>query len=978
MPLVDADFPSQFTFQVLFDTGAAGSLSVNLEGSLDGSTGWTAIGNTTTLAGGSTPAGISAWKYIACNVVAYTLGTSHNLTCKFIAQTSTAGLGTHGLITPGDCTSWFNGTTLEDLGSPCGTGTGNVTGTFTTNKIPKGTGVNTLGDSSITDNGTTVSTSEPAQAPIQDTGANGMVYNALAGFGIAGNGSTDDTSAITALAATAAANNAQVFFPGGHTYVICGATVPASVRLFGPAITSWGVAGAAILKSKAGCATNMIAGTTYPISYVTIENLSFDGNNIAPVGVFIDTGISWTLQGNYFNNFPSTASHVKGGGALYLHYTHNTHSGNGYALNFQNSYSSNSGSTYYGCNACWIQENVFSAANGVRISGSVHVHNNDFELALASGINAALDFTDIIGTEEADASYNYFELTHGSASVMRAIYASGLPVNVVGNTIYGDSTASSIAIDVLTPYSVQITGNSIGRWIYGINLGYTTTAAPQQLVAGNWFYSVTTPVEPAPATRQAMTGTNGPQFLSLPLGTFVLNSALMTPTCTVADATTSLDLSKCNDFYLPYTTITTVNAVINGVYGEKFTISASTGAKVTLAEATFNMCGGTNYLLPAHELHSFVYDYTGVIREVCPTLAASQLPNNVQNPVSDLLCAHGGDTTIGALTITSGSSTSSTMTFGVASGGGVWASPVGQTVTIAGVTSPASGENGNYVVASATGTTIVLTSTNNPGNWVAGGTISFACNNTAGNDAIAVNNIYFNTVYGVGASYFATSGKRLEIAGDFSIFTQSATPPTLQIAQFDGSTQVYTPFGVAPNAALSGGTFQVALSQTATTDANGHIWTVPMVNQMPNMVPANATGSSPPPLIGTSAFNIQWKPVFAATGLLSCTCNDAGNQCGFTLLVCSTNDVITLGSFNKSCNAATAATVKCTGTNAIANGTAITVTNTGFACTSGTGMTASGTCGGDTCTGSAAITGVLGGPQGNALRLVGLTVKAIN
>ena len=128
MPLVDADFPSQFTFQVLFDTGAAGSLSVNLEGSLDGSTGWTAIGNTTTLAGGSTPAGISAWKYIACNVVTYTLGTSHNLTCKFIAQTSTAGLGTHGLITPGDCTSWFNGTTLEDLGSPCGTGTGNEIG----------------------------------------------------------------------------------------------------------------------------------------------------------------------------------------------------------------------------------------------------------------------------------------------------------------------------------------------------------------------------------------------------------------------------------------------------------------------------------------------------------------------------------------------------------------------------------------------------------------------------------------------------------------------------------------------------------------------------------------------------------------------------------------------------------------------------------------------------------------------------------
>lgn len=103
----------------------------------------------------------------------------------------------------------------------------------------------------------------------------------------------------------------------------------------------------------------------------------------------------------------------------------------------------------------------------------------------------------------------------------------------------------------------------------------------------------------------------------------------------------------------------------------------------------------------------------------------------------------------------------------------------------------------------------------------------------------------------------------------------------------------------------------------------------------------------------------------AITYLVSGTCNDAGNKCGFSTLTCALNDTITLGSFNGGGTGASA-TVKCTGANAIANGTAITVTSPGSGYTYPP-TSATGTCPGDTCSGMASLSTVLATPDNDGI-----------
>jgi len=142
-------------------------------------------------------------------------------------NTGACGDATHS------CQVTLNGKGLATAATPVAitaAGSGTVSGQAP-NKIPLGTSATVIGNqSSITDNGTTVSTAEPIQAPLEDAG--GAVYNVATYGAVAGGG--DATTAINAaVAAINAAGNGTLQFPGGKfTSNTCNFTftVPAKVE----------------------------------------------------------------------------------------------------------------------------------------------------------------------------------------------------------------------------------------------------------------------------------------------------------------------------------------------------------------------------------------------------------------------------------------------------------------------------------------------------------------------------------------------------------------------------------------------------------------------------------------------------------------------------------------------------------------------------------------------------------------------------
>jgi len=102
----------------------------------------------------------------------------------------------------------------------------------------------------------------------------------------------------------------------------------------------------------------------------------------------------------------------------------------------------------------------------------------------------------------------------------------------------------------------------------------------------------------------------------------------------------------------------------------------------------------------------------------------------------------------------------------------------------------------------------------------------------------------------------------------------------------------------------------------------------------------------------------------AATGLATTTYSSGGSFSG--------TGSCTIDTFTPTCTGAS-------GTIAVSGGTpgAITITNTGYGCSSVTGATVhSGTA---TCSGTPALTGsTFGGAQGNAAQLLDLTVEPMN
>lgn len=293
--------------------------------------------------------------------------------------------------------------------------------------------------------------------------------------------------------------------------------------------------------------------------------------------------------------------------------------------------------------------------------------------------------------------------------------------------------------------------------------------------------------------------------------------------------------------------------------------------------------------------------------------------------------------------------------------------------------------NGNYVagnlVTSAAGFLNTTLSVQVPTSDVIcahGGDTSIAgitCNNTAGTEATAAT--LFSTLWAQPAGIF-TVGRIIRLCGEYRYWS-SATAPNAVPGMYYTSTgnQLYGPASsLAPGGGVAHNIYSSCLDAVAT--AANSIWVFP--NQVFSLAAntyntANSVNSFP--LTMSAAvnwyFSFYWN---AATGIFSANCNDASNKCAGTITG-TIGQTCTLTAFNNG-NTAGTATVALTGTNLIANGTAIVVTNTGYGSTSAPTSATFGN-GTATCSGTAAFTGgVLGGAQGNAVQLLAMIVTQVN
>jgi hypothetical protein len=449
------------------------------------------------------------------------------------------------------------------------------------------------------------------------------VYNVRA-FGAKGDGTTNDTAAFLNAWTSASAANGAVFCPAG-VYRIDPITITMSmgnVRFYAAARAMYNAADACVLKPTG--AGPLLTTYGHPnVRNVTIENIVFNGNKLASVGISLDTTVGWTLRGNYFIAFPAGSVAVKGGSNLFLNYEENSHSLQGYAWDFQNAYASVS--TYYGCNVCTFTRNLVSAWQGARVSGNVVIERNDFELHLDAPAAGAIDISDPKASSFAQIKNNYFELTAGTAKALVAIHSTGNSLEVTGNEIFGDThrPAGSVAIDAGTTYTTTIRGNKIARWATGVQ---GASANGNFLsVLDNEFRNVTTEM-PAPETHRtaALWSKSGGRMLADHSGFYLLGRALKTSSCD-ASAVTVLDLSLCNHYYLSPNSATTYTGVTYQDKGQFFTVTANNG-NVTLAYPAFGNCANAAYTLTPGQTLLFQVTEGRVVREVCPSVSTATEP----------------------------------------------------------------------------------------------------------------------------------------------------------------------------------------------------------------------------------------------------------------------------------------------------------------------------------------------------------------
>jgi hypothetical protein len=256
-----------------------------------------------------------------------------------------------------------------------------------------------------------------------------------------------------------------------------------------------------------------------------------------------------------------------------------------------------------------------------------------------------------------------------------------------------------------------------------------------------------------------------------------------------------------------------------------------------------------------------------------------------------------------------------------------------------------------------------------------------SCTNTVDAvNGIATTNaqIAFATVASVAANYFSSSDtlhaapQRVKVTAEFRNWSTTTAPQhDLRFVNVANGVQFYDS-GYAPAAVSQSGPIWTATwNITATAAADGHVTGSSEYIGLPiasGILPESGGFNRN---AGTGAYNISVLDLWgSATGVASGSYTSGGSITG------SAGQTCTLSGFNNGNTGATA-TVTLTGTNTIAGGTALTITNTGYGSTSAatTATLGSGTA---TCSGTATIATVLGGAQGNADQLIGLTFQPLN
>ena len=326
----------------------------------------------------------------------------------------------------------------------------------------------------------------------------------------------------------------------------------------------------------------------------------------------------------------------------------------------------------------------------------------------------------------------------------------------------------------------------------------------------------------------------------------------------------------------------------------------------------------------------------------------------------DLICAHGGDQTIRATSITGGSGTGSAYTLSAASLSPPMYVP-GQKIGVIG--SGVSGlDGGPYTVTAFTTTSVTFatTATGTP----TGGTFYLWCENAT--DATAA--------FTSGSAYFQynplplspfVAGRPQTHTAVMSYYTTASAPAvhttaTINTGSSPGFTyNLYTSGALTPAASLTGQSGQLSVTALPLAVGSTGPLEVSQVFQGPFTTTSAQSTLGALQSINTSSVWNSWVSVyFAAIGLGSITSGSGGTITGQT--------TCTLATFNDSDTGATA-TVNFPTAGSWTSATFV-VTNTGYGATA---APTSATLGGG-CSGTATLVTVLGGAQGNAVELISI------
>lgn len=256
-----------------------------------------------------------------------------------------------------------------------------------------------------------------------------------------------------------------------------------------------------------------------------------------------------------------------------------------------------------------------------------------------------------------------------------------------------------------------------------------------------------------------------------------------------------------------------------------------------------------------------------------------------------------------------------------------------------------------------------------------------ACDNAS--DAVTTAYTYAQG-WQVPANYL-TAGKVLRITYDMVLYSGASAPQITFNNSWGGTpnsqsgsgTQIFSNGISGVTSSVAGFAFSWVCTLTAYAGPSAsspisYVCSVPAINGAATVFGANQTSAG---YISVATNTANYLPLglryTQLTGMGSGTYTSGITATGTTGQTC------TLTAFNGSGGSAATATVALTGTNTIASSTPLVITNTGYGYT-GTSTSATAGNGTATCSGTATITTVLGGSQGNALGIYHMMVEAMN